>query len=517
MAFINIVDLTFGYDGSSDNVFENVSFRMDTDWRLGFTGRNGRGKTTFLRLLMELNKKTAERKYEYSGTISASNVKFEYFPYDVDVYGGESEGRYTYEIAEQILPDCMEPQEIWKLFREMSLLEVDEEVLYRPYATLSYGERTKVMLALLFLKENSFLLIDEPTNHLDMHAREILGEYLKRKSGFILVSHDRRLLDTAVDHILAINKTNIEIQQGNFSSWWENKQRQDAYELAENDRLKKDIGRLKQAAKQAGNWADKAENAKIGHKKEVKNASIKDVPERSYIGEKSRRMQQQRKNLESRQERAIEEKSGLLKNLETVEDLKLFSMEYRSERLVQFNDVSIFYGEKLAAKDVNFEICRGDRIALSGRNGCGKSSVLKVMLGIKEGTCTGNLHLGSQLVISYVPQDASHLHGSINDYADDNGIDVQLLSMLLRKLDFSRAQLEKNMEDFSEGQKKKVLLAASLVTRAHLYVWDEPLNYIDVFSRMQIEDLILKYQPTLLFVEHDREFAEKIATKEVRM
>ena len=120
-------------------------------------------------------------------------------------------------------------------------------------------------------------------------------------------------------------------------------------------------------------------------------------------------------------------------------------------------------------------------------------------------------------MISYVPQDASHLHGSINDYADDNGIDVQLLRMLLRKLDFSRAQLEKNMEDFSEGQKKKVLLAASLVTRAHLYVWDEPLNYIDVFSRMQIEDLILKYQPTLLFVEHDREFAEKIATKEVRM
>lgn len=513
MAFINIVDLTFGYDGSSDNVFENVSFRMDTDWKLGFTGRNGRGKTTFLRLLMELNKKPAERNYEYSGTISASNVKFEYFPYDVPMHVDGAEEQYTYEIAEQILPDCMEPQEIWKLFREMSLLEVDEEVLYRPYATLSYGERTKVMLALLFLKENSFLLIDEPTNHLDMHAREILGEYLKKKSGFILVSHDRRLLDTAVDHILAINKTNIEIQQGNFSSWWENKQRQDAHELAENDRLKKDIGRLKQAAKQAGNWADKAESSKIGHKKEVKNASIKDVPERSYIGEKSRRMQQQRKNLENRQERAVEEKSGLLKNLETVEDLKLFPMEYRSERLVQFADVSIFYGEKQAAKDVNFEICRGDRIALSGRNGCGKSSVLKLLLGIKEGTYDGTLHLGSQLVISYVPQDASHLHGSISDYAETNGIDAQLLNMLLRKLDFSRAQLEKNMEDFSEGQKKKVLLAASLVTRAHLYVWDEPLNYIDVFSRMQIEDLILKYQPTLVFVEHDREFAEKMATK----
>ena len=132
-------------------------------------------------------------------------------------------------------------------------------------------------------------------------------------------------------------------------------------------------------------------------------------------------------------------------------------------------------------------------------------------------THIGRLHLGSQLIISYVPQDASGLRGTINDYAEANGIDAQLLNMLLRKLDFSRAQLEKNMEDFSEGQKKKVLLAASLVTKAHLYIWDEPLNYIDVFSRMQIEELILKYQPTLLFVEHDREFTEKIATKTVTM
>lgn len=524
MSFINIVNLTFGYEGNSDNVFEDVSFRMDTNWRLGFTGRNGRGKTTFMRLLMDQNRKPAERKYEYEGTISASGVQFEYFPYDVGSMA-EIGDRYTYEIAEQILPDCMEPQEIWKLFREMSLLEVEEEVLYRPYSTLSFGERTKVMLALLFLKENSFLLIDEPTNHLDIHAREILGEYLKKKSGYILVSHDRRLLDTAVDHILAINKTNIEVQQGNFSSWWENKQRQDAHELAENDRLRKDIGRLKQAAKQAGNWADKAESSKIGHRKEAKNGTINDMAERSYIGEKSRRMQQQRKNLENRQERAIEEKSGLLKNLETMEDLKLFPMEYRTERLAEFDDVGIFYGEKQAAVNVNFEICRGDRIALAGRNGCGKSSILKLLLGMKDGSAVesgnmthiGRLHLGSQLIISYVPQDASGLRGTINDYAEANGIDAQLLNMLLRKLDFSRAQLEKNMEDFSEGQKKKVLLAASLVTKAHLYIWDEPLNYIDVFSRMQIEELILKYQPTLLFVEHDREFTEKIATKTVTM
>ena len=125
--------------------------------------------------------------------------------------------------------------------------------------------------------------------------------------------------------------------------------------------------------------------------------------------------------------------------------------------------------------------------------------------------------MGSGLVISHVPQSADFLYGSLSDYARERGLDAGLLMTLLRKLDFSRTQLEKPMEDYSEGQKKKVLLAASLITKAHLYIWDEPLNYIDVFSRMQIEDLILKYRPALLFVEHDRAFAERIATKTIAL
>lgn len=121
------------------------------------------------------------------------------------------------------------------------MLKVSDDVLYRPFSSLSNGEQTKVMLAALFLKENSFLLIDEPTNHLDMKARELVSHYLRSKSGFILVSHDRAFLDHCVDHILSINKTNIEVQKGNFSEWRENKERQDNFELAENDRLKKKI------------------------------------------------------------------------------------------------------------------------------------------------------------------------------------------------------------------------------------------------------------------------------------
>ncbi|WP_157452793.1 ATP-binding cassette domain-containing protein, partial [Brevibacillus sp. SKDU10] len=205
MSLINVTNLTFAYDGSFDNIFENASFQIDTDWKLGFTGRNGKGKTTFLNLLLG--------KYEYSGNISAA-VSFEYFPFPV-----ENKANNTLDVINDIDPDYVH----WKLMRELSLLQVSEDVLYRPFDSLSNGEQTKVLLATLFLKENHFLLIDEPTNHLDMHARKLVSDYLNTKSGFILVSHDRSFLDNCVDHILSINRTNIEIQKGNFSDWWENK------------------------------------------------------------------------------------------------------------------------------------------------------------------------------------------------------------------------------------------------------------------------------------------------------
>lgn len=121
------------------------------------------------------------------------------------------------------------------------------------------------------------------------------------------------------------------------------------------------------------------------------------------------------------------------------------------------------------------------------------------------------------LVISYVSQDTSYLNGDLYSFARNNNIKEGQFFTILNKLDFSTIQFEKNIEDFSEGQKKKVLIAKSLCEEAHLYIWDEPLNFVDIFSRMQIEELILEYRPTLLFVEHDNDFIEKISTKSVKM
>ena len=119
------------------------------------------------------------------------------------------------------------------------------------------------------------------------------------------------------------------------------------------------------------------------------------------------------------------------------------------------------------------------------------------------------------MTVSYVDQDTSFLSGSLKKFCETRGLNESLFLAVLRQLDLGREQFVKNMEDFSEGQKKKVLIAASLITPAHLYIWDEPLNFIDVFSRMQIEKLILKYEPTMLLVEHDIRFQEKVGTKKV--
>ncbi|EFM12152.1 ABC transporter related protein [Paenibacillus curdlanolyticus YK9] len=492
MSLINVTNLTFAYDGSYDNIFEDVSFQLDTDWKLGFTGRNGRGKTTFLNLL--------QGKYEFQGTISA-NVSFEYFPFQI-----EDRAKLTEHIVSDIVPDYLH----WMLMRELSLLKVSEDVLYRPFDSLSNGEQTKVMLAALFLKENSFLLIDEPTNHLDIHARKIVSQYLNSKSGFILVSHDRAFLDRCVDHILSINKTNIDIQRGNFSDWWENKQRQDNYELAENEKLKKDVKRLSEAAKRTSNWSDEVEKTKNG----TRNSGSK--VDKGYVGHKAAKMMKRSKSIEQRQQSAIDEKSQLLRNVEKADQLKIKQLPYHNRLLAEFDHVSIYYGEKKVTSDLTFTIEQGERIALSGQNGSGKSSIIKLLCG-EDIPHTGTLRKGSQLKISYVSQDTSHLQGNLTDYARAHGIDESLFKSILRKLDFARVQFEKDIASFSGGQKKKVLLAKSLCESAHLHIWDEPLNFIDVISRMQIEELLLEYAPTILFVEHDSEFCKNIATKVVNL
>lgn len=487
MSLIDIRNLSFTYEGGYTPVFENVSFRIDTDWKLGFVGRNGRGKTTFLNLLMD--------KYEYTGKI-VSDVAFTYFPFTVTD---------KTLIAQEILSNLCSSAEEWEILRELSLLRVEADAYYRPFDSLSGGEQTKLLLAALFLGEHGFLLIDEPTNHLDAEARRTVSQYLNKKKGFILVSHDRSFLDGCVDHILSINRTDIEICSGNFSSWHENFKRRQSFELSENERLQRDISRLSAAAARTAVWADRVEASKFGKT----DAGLK--PDRGYVGHKSAKMMKRAKSVQARQEKAAEQKSQLLKNVETEERLKLSPLAFRTERVAAFTDVCIYYDGKAVCGPLSFTLSRGDRLALNGKNGCGKSSLLKIIAGEKI-SHGGLVYLPSGLIVSYVPQTAAGLSGSLSQFAAEHGIDESLFKAILNKMDFDKRLFDTDVSDYSEGQKKKVLIAKSLCESAHIYVWDEPLNFIDVYSRMQIERLICEFNPTMIFVEHDKTFRDSVAT-----
>lgn len=487
MAMISINNLTFGWEGAAENVFDGASFILDTDWRAGLIGRNGRGKTTLLRLLSETG------ALPHGGTIS-SPATFRYFPYDV-----ADESLNTLDVIDAVCPDY----EFWELCRELNLLNIPEDALFRPFDTLSPGERTRALLASLFLRHGDFALLDEPTNHLDAEGKQAVTAYLRGKKGFLIVSHDRAVLDDVCDHIVSIGKSGVKVMNGNYSVWAEEKRMRDKRSIAKNEQLEKDIRKLKAAARRTADWSNKVEQSKYG------NGPV----DRGFIGHKSAKLMKRSKTMEMRQNDTIEKKKGLLNDIEAGGDLKISPLAHHADRLVEAHDFRIDF---LPGKTFELLICRDERVALEGGNGTGKSSLIKAIAG-EPISYAGTMKTASGLLISYVPQKTPCLTGNVYQFAKDAGIDLtQFLSVLIN-LGLERNSFDMDLSNFSDGQKRKALIARSLCTSAHLYIWDEPLNYIDILSREQIENLILGYRPTMVFVEHDTFFIRKIATRSVSM
>lgn len=488
---IDVKNLTFGYEGTDVLLFEDVSLRIDTSWKLGLIGRNGRGKTTFLKLL----------RGELTGSGSITGCpEFVSFPFEI-----EDEYTLGLDVIRQIAPIAQD----WEIRREMNYLELDEDVLYRPYCLMSGGEKTKLQLISLFLDDFRFPLIDEPTNHLDEHGRKITASYLKRQKGFILISHDRTFLDEATDHTMAINKTNVEVSPVSFSTWWDEMKRREKFEETQNERLKKDIARLRKSEEAAERWSSISESKKIGFDPTKVEKSIS---RRSYEGAKAAKMMKHAKVMENRYEKKIGEKSQLLKNQEHKEALKITGIHHHADLFIKANNLILKYDGNPICSPINFELHQGDKLSLSGINGCGKSTFLKMLGGLNPENFTfdGELIMAPNLKISYVHQDTSTLSGTLRDYAFEVGADLTQLITILRKMGFSKDNLEQDISSYSEGQKKCVLIAGSLCCEANLFIWDEPMNYIDIYIREVLEELLLESDITLLCVEHDRSFKDKV-------
>ncbi|MBN4069950.1 ABC-F family ATP-binding cassette domain-containing protein, partial [bacterium AH-315-G05] len=386
-------------------------------------------------------------------------------------------------------------------FRKMDLLLL---LLEQRFETLSGGEKTKVMIISLFLKGHSFLLIDEPTNHLDTFGRVVLAEYLKNKTGFILVSHDQEFLDICVNHILSINKNSVTLNSGGFTKWNETRLRNEERELNSKEKLQDEAYRLENSAIAARGWSSSREKGK------------KSAGDSGFEGKRSAKMMKRAKSMERRRDKRLDEVKLLLKDYENIKSLEIKQDKLLNKKYLKVQDLSYEINGNAVFQDISFELAQGDRIWIKGENGSGKTTLLKIISG-EIGNYSGIVKKYNGISVIHSHQNIEQCDVTVEEYREMNNSNK---TAFIRNLDYfgmNIDHLEKPIELLSEGEKKKVEIAKTLASTAELYLWDEILNYMDIYFRLQLEEAVVKYNPTLIFVTHDVSFGSKIATKVIEL
>ena len=497
MSNIKISNLSFKYSDSIENIFNNLNLDLDSSWKLGLVGRNGRGKTTFLNLL--------QGKLQGTGAIQ-SKLEFNYFPLNVK----NKEQLTLYALEEHVQFDQ------WELERELNLMQVDTNLIWQPFNTLSGGEQTKVLLALSFINKDAFPLIDEPTNHLDEKSRIQVVRYLQKHSqGYIVVSHDRDFLNQITNHILAIEHTEIHLYQGNYASYEDTKEKRDKFNQEKNEKLRGQIKALNESRQRIKGYSLQSENNKkaSAHKNEI-HADIN----KGFFGHKAAKIMKRSKNIERRMDKDIQDRKGLITNVESVPELEMnFQPNYHST-LLETRHLDLKVKDKKLFKDLNLIIRNRGIVSLEGKNGAGKSTFLKSILNKStDVTYQGILNLTNGLRVSYLPQDFVEYSGTLAEFSQKEHLSYEKILNVLRKMGFPRSSFETRIEEMSIGQQKRVSIAKSLVEEADFYLWDEPANYLDVFNQDQLIDVLRKTKPAMLLVEHDEYFISQVASKRIEL
>ncbi len=514
MAQIEIKDMTFYYDDFYHPVFEHLTANLDTDWNMALVGRNGRGKSTLLKLLSG-GLKPASGEIKLSGTVS-------YFPYLYDAaftkamdvvkecIGGlrtmelklqeyeENFDEAYFELLNRYLEldgYSMESQ----ICKELSQMGLSESLLEQDFATLSGGEQTCMLILALFLRKDSFVLLDEPTNHLDVGKKEHLKEYLKKKKGFIIASHDTEFLDAVCDHILAINKADISMEQGSYSTWRNNMELKEQFELRTREKLEREIGQLERQSKQTRAWSN------IGNKQKYPYAGhFRTNGTRAYM--------RQAKAAEQHIKDNLEEKKQLLRNMEAERKLNISQESVRRDCLLTADHVSFCYegASAPALEDVTLHIYPGDKIWLRGKNGAGKTTLLKLLAGKLPGT---GIRRAGGISIAYVTQEPECQSGELPVSLREN----RRFKDLCMLFDLPPDSLRRPLETLSSGELKKMDIAKTLSENHQILFLDEPLNYMDVNFKAQLEKALSDEDLTIVFVEHNEAFGERLATQVVEL
>ena len=527
--------LSFAYDGSASSVFINLDLVIDTAWRTALVGTNGRGKTTLLKLLageLTPDRGEIERPVRCQAFVTSASSASTVWEAAKDMAGpfraweaeieallarADESALERYGVLEAEYRTRGGYELDTRLGLELGALGIAERQWQRPLASLSGGEQTRCLLGGLFALPGAYPLIDEPTNHLDRAGRERVAQYLADKPGFLLVSHDRAFLDAAIDHVVALNADTVSTQRADYSTWRSAHMAHLAEQARTNVLLRQDIRRLERVARDRRRGADARESDKTAGGRQRLPADR--VMDKGYIGARAARQMKRAIAAERRARQAVQARRDSLVDLEKHYPLRLkepptqFPMHdvlVRVSRLQLLRDAALF-------EPLSFDIRAGERLALQGANGSGKSSLLDLLTGTWRHGWTGEWGVHPRITVSRAWQRPRWRDGLLRDHLRNADIEESPFRQIMARLGVRGGVLDGPLTNLSQGQLKKIELARALSAAAHVYVLDEPLNYVDVDAREGIESALANSSAAVIFVEHDAHFVERLATSRITL
>ena len=485
-------------------ILDGLTFQVDSGERVGLLGKNGCGKTTLLRIL------TGQLDWDEGEVVLAPDKRVGLIS-QIPVYPAGYTVEDVLDTAFRPLREMaarMERGEDPALLRRYdqltaafeagggydtdtrknkvcSGLQIGPVMREQLFDRLSGGEKTRVNLGRLILEDTDILLLDEPTNHLDLKATEWLEEYLDKFKGTVLaVSHDRWFLDRVVDRVIEIQEGKAEFYSGNYSFYVVEKERRYQEKLKQYEKEQAKIQQLEKAAEQLRIWAYS------GNDKIFKRAQSME-----------KRIERMRTTDRPTRERKMEVRFG--------------EREFRGDEVLTIKGLSKSFGQRALFSGVDLEVVGGERIALLGDNGTGKSTLIKILMG-EEGPDEGKIRMGPTVKIGYLPQ-IIHF-----DHPERSLLDTMLYELdctaqtarnRLASFKFRGEDVFKPVSALSGGEQSRLRLCMLMDEKINLLILDEPTNHLDIQSREWIEEAVEEYEGNLLFVSHDRYFIDRFATR----
>ena len=512
MIDIGVTGLVKSFD-LEKKILDGLTFQIDTGERVGILGRNGAGKTTLFKIL------TGELDYDEGEVFIASGKRLGLIS-QIPVYPAE----YTVEdvlrtafsrmerlkgemdaLAEKMAAGDSSAATL-KRYGDLSArfeglggwdtdtavskvangLTIDDSMRSRLFSELSGGEKTRVNLGRLILEDTDILLLDEPTNHLDLQATMWLEEYISKFRGTVLtISHDRYFLDRTVTRIIEIADGKAAFYSGNYSFYAVEKERRYQERMKQYLKEQAKIRQLEKAADQMHLWAFMGNDA---------------LHKRAFSMEKRiQRMRTTEKPTKARKMNA-----------------QFASREFRGDEVLQLRGLTKSFGERTLFSDIYLRVEPGERIALLGENGTGKTTLLNMIVG-SERPDSGSIRLGPSVVTAYLPQIIrfAHPERSLLDTMlyEKKGMTAQSARNRLAQYQFQGEDVFKSVSSLSGGELSRLRLCMLMDEQTSFLILDEPTNHLDIAAREWVEEAVEAFDGTLLFVSHDRYFINRFATR----